>query len=104
MPIKICPRCNKTYVVEEHTIDYIHNCNSGNDAIDNEDIVRTGDWQDNSGSKTIGAQAVMRQGAENSLFGTRAAIEGMDEGDHTARGARASTRRQRKHLEFIKIK
>ncbi len=43
------------------------------------------------------------QGSENTLFGTRAAIEGENNEDRTRRGLRASTRRQRRHIEFIKL-
>lgn len=47
---------------------------------------------------------IMMQGAENNLFGTRGWIEGEDVENRTARGKRASTRRQRQHLSFIKLK
>lgn len=52
--------------------------------------------------ETKGNNAEM-QGSENKLFGTRGWIEGQDVEKVTRRGARASTHRQRKHLEFIKL-
>lgn len=45
----------------------------------------------------------LMQGAENKLWGTRAAIEGETTRDLTDRGAVASTHRQREHLEFIEL-
>jgi len=102
--IKICPRCNERYVVGFDTCDFIHECDSGNLTLDQEDVVVIGNWKDYSGSGTIGSQEVMRQGSENELQGTRAGIEGEDKEDDTPRGNRSSTHRQRQHLEFINIK
>ena len=104
MPIKICPNCNKRFTIGFDTNDFIHECNSGNAAIDNEDVLIIGDWEDFSGSGTIGPQEVMRQGTENKLQGTRAGIEGEDLEDTTRRGARASTHRQRQFLNFLELK
>lgn len=105
MPIKICPHCQQRYTVGFDTCDFEHQCNSGNPAIDNEDVVIIGDWDDGGGvTGTRPAQAVMRAGMENRLQGTRAGLEGEDDGDKTRRGARASTHRQRAYTEFINIK
>ena len=101
MTIKTCPNCNKKYTVSFDTSDYEHQCNSDNNALDQEDVVITGSWKDFSGSVTVPAQQVTMQGAENKLWGTEAGIEGDDLEDHTRRGLRASTRRQRQHFEFI---
>jgi len=100
--IRICPNCNKTYVVDKNSGDYQHRCNSGNDVMDKEDVSVVGNWVDDNGSSgIIGPQQVMRQGAENKLFGTRPDIEGEDLEDHTRLGNRASTHRQRQHFESI---
>lgn len=101
MPIKICPRCNQRYLVGFDVKDFIHTCNSGNLAVDQEDISVIGNWEDFTGTGTKPAQAVLMQGAENKLFGTRAAIEGENLEDQTKRGVSASTHRVRQHLEFI---
>ena len=100
--IKICPHCGERYMIGFDTTDFVHQCNSGNKAIDQEDVVVIGDWEDFSGSEKVPAQQVLRQGAENKLMGTTADIEGDDLEDHTRRGLRASTHRQRQHFEFIK--
>ena len=101
MPIKFCPRCQQRYTFNPETVDFLHECNSGNLTLDQEDVVVIGDWEDYTGSATVGNTFV--QGSENELFGTRADIEGEDLSEHTRRGLRASTRRQRKHIEFINL-
>lgn len=104
MPIKICPHCNERYIIGFDTTDYVHECNSGNEALDQEDVVVTGDWEDFSGSGIEPPQGVMRQGMENELQGTRAGVMGYDKNAITRRGATAATHRQRAHLQFINIK
>lgn len=104
MTIHFCPHCNQRYQVSFDTTDYVHECNSGNDALDQEDVVVVGNWEDYGGSGTIGPQQVMRQGAANELQGTRAGIMGADKEELTRRGVRQSTHRQRQHLQFINLK
>jgi len=103
MPTKICPNCNQRYIVGFDCTDFIHKCNSGNTSIDQEDVVKIGNWEDYTGSGIIPKQAVMRQGNINELQGTRAGIEGEDKEELTRRGARKSTHRQRQKFEFINI-
>ena len=102
MPTKICPHCNKRYIADAHTIDFNHECNSGNPALDQEDVVVIGDWSDYAGDGV--GQNVLTQGAENVLFGTRADIEGKDDENKTRRGLRSSTHRQRQHIQHIELK
>ena len=104
MSLHICPRCNQRYIVDNNVGDYIHNCNSGNLALDQEDITIIGNWEDYDGIGTKPAQAVLMQGVENQLQGTRAEIEGENKEGVTRRGQRASTHRQRQHLQFIDLK
>ena len=101
MSIHVCPRCNMRFLVEGNVIDFEHFCNSGNAAIDNEDVLKVDNWVDYTGSGTVNNTNTL--GTENKLFGTRADIEGEDVEDVTKRGARASTHRIRQHLEFIQI-
>ena len=98
---KICPRCNKRYIVDPNCDDFQHICNSDNPTLDNEDVVVVGDWEDYTGSGV--KNNPLTQGTENTVFGTRAAIEGEDEENKTRRGLRASTRRQRQHIQFINL-
>lgn len=105
MAIHICPNCNKRYTVGWGVTDYVHECNNGNPAIDQEDVVVVGEWVDYTGSSDgISAQEVMRQGMVNELQGAKANIEyGDDKEDETPRGVRTSTHRQRQHLEYINL-
>jgi len=100
--ITICPRCNRRIIVEGDTTDFIHECNSGVVAIDQEDVLKIGNWKDYTGTGNV-SNALM-QGAENKLFGTRAQLEGEDLDPLTARGKSSSTHRVRQHLEFIELK
>ena len=104
MPIFYCPNCDTRITVGFDVIDYIHTCDSGNPAIDQEDVVVTGNWEDYTGTGSISPQEVMRQGLANELQGRRAGIMGEDKEDLTRRGVRQSTHRQRQHLEFINLK
>lgn len=104
MAIFFCPRCNTRIVVGFDATDVVHECDSGNDVLDQEDVVVIGDWEDYTGSGTIGPQEVMRQGMANELQGTRAGVEGANKNEKTRRGVTAVTHRQRQHLEFINIK
>lgn len=104
MTVGFCPNCNQRYVISFDTIDFVHECNSGNDAIDQEDVFVIGDWVDYTGSDSIAPQEVLRQGAHNELQGRRAGIQGADKEDLTRRGRRASTHRQRQRLFFINFK
>ncbi len=97
-----CPRCQRRIIFDNQTKDFEHECNSGNPTLDNEDVVVMGDWTDYTGSGF--GQNVNTQGAENILWGSRAWIEGGDNEERTRRGAKASTHRQRQHLEFIHLK
>lgn len=99
MVIKICPRCERRYLVNSDCDDFIHECNSGNSVLDNEDIKIIGSWEDYTGSG-VGQNPNM-QGIANELFGTRAALEGAKFGGVTKRGAKKQLIRSRQHLEFI---
>jgi len=102
LTIKICPHCNERYVVDWNITDYVHECNSGNNTLDQEDVVVVGNWEDYSGNGEIGAQEVLMQGNENQLQGKDSQIkENKDKENLTRRGVRASTRRQRQHYEYI---
>lgn len=106
MTIKFCPNCNRRIITDKFNTDFIHDCSQEPDvseAIKQEDIVVIGNWEDFSGSGTKAPQEVMRQGAINEFLGKRAGIYGEDKEEETKRGARASTHRQRAHLEYIKF-
>lgn len=99
--IKECPHCHERYMIGFDCKDFIHRCNSGNEALDQDDVVVIGDWEDFSGSGTKPKSSAMLQGSENALFGTDGQIQGVDIGDFTIRGNRESTHRQRQHYEYV---
>ena len=100
--IKICPNCNKRFIVENGTTDFVHECNSGIDAVDNEDVLVVGDWVDYTGSGT--ETNVLLQGSTNKFWGTTAQLEGEDLEKLTPRGKSAELFRTRKHLHYINLK
>ena len=103
MSIHYCPNCNQRFTVGFDCTDFVHECDSGNAALDNEDVTVIGEWEDYSGSGKKNPQEVLRQGLANELQGTKAGIEGEDKEAETRRGVRTSTHRQRQHLQFINI-
>ena len=102
---EICPRCNRVYVREEFNTDFIHQCDSGIEALDNEDIVVVGDYETVGGTTTISAstKSQMMKSTVNKLFGTKASVYGdaEDVEDRTTRGKRKSTHATRQHFEYI---
>ena len=104
MSMHLCPNCGQRYSVGFDCTDYVHECNSGNNAIDQEDVLVVGDWEDYSGSGSKPAQMVLMQGVTNELWGTRSVIIGKDKNAETRRGVTAATHRQRQHEEFIDLK
>lgn len=100
MVVKICQRCQQAYVVESHIGDYVHICSSGNDTLDNEDVLITGDWEDYTGSADVPDGGVLVQAQANKLWGTRGAIDGDDTKTLTSRGNVAGNHRTRQHLAY----
>ena len=103
MAITICPRCQQRVLHEEFCEDIEHNCNSGSEVLDQEDVVVVGSWDDYTGSGTV-LNGVNMQGLVNELQGSRAGLEGEDLDKLTVRGVSANTHRQRQHVEFIDLK
>src|SRR3990167_1549025 len=97
----ICPRCQERYARQPHSGDYVHQCNSGNETLDNEDVVLIGTWEDYTGSETVSTSQVQVAGTVNELQGTRAGIEGENFDQVTVRGNRKSTHRSRRHEEYV---
>jgi hypothetical protein len=101
MTIHICPRCQKRYAAQSETVDYIHECDSGNATLDQEDVFVIGNWEDYTGNGTRPKQEVMLAGVSNEA-GPGARAEGEDIDKLTNRGYVANTHRQRRHLQYIK--
>ena len=98
MVVDWCPHCNQRIVYMPRIGDYVHQCNSGNPTIDNEDIVHfhsTFQNRDGSISQGKGPTEAMWSGVVNNVQGSLAGIEGEDIEDLTVRGNRESTHRTR---------
>ena len=102
MVIAICPRCGQRYSHQSYDTDYVHNCSSGRAQIDNEDVFKIGDYEDEVTGQTVKVPNAMMQGAASKAGGLIAGIENID--SYTTRGNRASTHRQRKHYQYVKLK
>ena len=98
----ICPNCNMRVLMSPDNDDTEHECNSGNDTVDQEDVPVIGDWDDYSGSGR--APLANMQGIENRQQMSRGGIEGEDVDPVTARGFNKSTHRQRQYIEVINRK
>ena len=102
--IKICPQCNQRYSVQPYDIDFVHECNSQNETLDKEDVLRLGNYVNDAGSTVI-VTNTLRQGEGNKLIGTRAWIEGDDPPKElTSRGANKETHFTRQRNTYIDLK
>ncbi len=104
MTISICRVCNSRFIHEADCTDYVHECNSGNATLDNEDVLVMGSWKDYTGSADVQGSHVQVAGIGNTLQGTRAGIEGVDKDPTTVRGNNALIYRARQRLTYKKLK
>jgi len=107
MVIRICPHCQTRYNIDKNCTDYVHQCNSGKNVLDQEDVVIISTQVEEFGAtintgKLVGD--ITKQGIGNEIAGTRGAIEGEDVDKETIRGNNSAITRQRQHYEYIKIK
>jgi len=106
MVVKVCPRCQQNYTCDEHNTDYVHDCGNNTEAslaLRQEDVKVIGNWQDYTGSGTAPPSQLQTAGAENKLWGTRAALEGAKTHDLSERGKIKTVYRQRDHEEYIDL-
>jgi hypothetical protein len=91
LPIVICPHCSQRVSYQEYDCDVVHECNSGNDALDKDSLVeiRNANWNLN--------------GVSNELAGT-VANTGENVDKDNALGDRSSTHYLRAHSEYIRVK
>jgi general stress protein 26 len=101
--IHICPRCNQRFVVSPCNIDYVHECNSGSDVLDQEDVLVVGTYTENGVTTSAMAGDVAHAGATNKLWGSRAAIEGNVLQELTSRGNAKIIYRQRQKEQYIEV-
>lgn len=95
----ICPRCNQRALRTQYTGDFQHVC-FGEEVLQNESVLVIGKWQDYTGSDA-NVQNALLQGQDNTLFGTRAWIEGQKFQNRDSRGYPVDRFRSRQHIESI---
>jgi len=102
MVIRICPRCQRRYTYTLHSGDYVHQCNSGDTTLDQEDVLVIGDWEDFTGSAEIAPQIISHADLGNEVQFEEAGIRGADFNDDLSdRGKNIRLYRQRQHFEHI---
>ena len=91
MAMGICPNCKETFCYNEYDTDYVHQCNSGNNSVDEEDFL------------VINKPNSNLQGLANT-----APIIAKIEGGHTTTkndlGHTKATHDTRQHYEYITLK
>lgn len=97
--LEICPRCQNRFLRAPYSGDFEHIC-FGQEVLQNESVIVIGKWQDYTGSDANVQNALM-QGTENTLFGTRAWIEGDKFQNRDSRGFPVDRFRSRQHIESI---
>jgi len=83
-----CPNCNQIYTIQPHSGDFVHQCNSGDSSLDQEDFINLEmkNWN--------------MRGIENGID-QQGKIEKEREGNYTDRGLNVSVFQQRQHFEHI---
>lgn len=84
----------------------VHECHSGNDAIDKEQVPVVGPWEDYTGSADVNSRnQQMWAGAANKFWGTKAGVLGAELGNLNLFGGDANTtrlRQKRIYIDFTK--
>lgn len=105
MVVETCPRCQQHYNRDKFNTDFVHECNSNNLILDQEDVLVIGNWEDYTGTGEVNKSQTQVAGLINRLEGTEAFYQDCERlGEFTVRGAKAGTKRQRQHLEYIDLK
>ena len=105
MAIIFCNNCGERILIMEHVGDYVHECNSGIESIDNEDILHHHVQFTEFGVTTEGKKPfeANMSGMDNKLAGTDAALEGQKVHDLTSRGNPKSLYRTRQRYQYIEL-
>jgi len=90
MVIHLCDNCNQRFSAQSYDSDYVHECNSGNAAIDNEDLpnLDNPNWHLQGYGSKVGGQ----------LYGTGE----LNVDSYTARGNRLETHKTRQYFHYNK--
>ena len=79
--------------------DYVHMCDSKVSALDNESVLKTGNWEDYTGSGTVPNANL--QGKGSKAGGKMTGILNVD--TMNVHGKRKALHRTRQHLEYIEV-
>ncbi len=101
MPIKYCPNCNQPILVDEHTGDFMHQCDSNNDVLDKEDEIVIGDSETDLNTNLN--YPLLNKPVANILQGTRAGNEGAKNYERTDRGNKKAINREKQHTEYMEF-
>lgn len=103
MVVFFCEICNQRVVSMPNVGDYVHQCNSGIPAIDNEDVLHFHtSFSDRGGpvQKGKGPTAAMWSGVVNMTQASLAGLMGEDVEELSNRGNKISMYRQRKKFAY----
>jgi len=105
MTIRRCPRCNQNFLYSEFGGgDVIHDCNSGNETLDNEDVKAIGNFTDPDGSTGSISKHNVQLVPDNRLqFSPGFIMDRQFVGEFTGKGNKKVINRTRKHFEYIKV-
>jgi len=84
--------------------DFVHECDSGNDVLDEEDVVIVSTEVEEFGETVSTGKLkgdILHQGGAAKNFGRKSWIEGEDVDDKTVRGNDAETTRSRQYYHYI---
>jgi len=101
-----CPRCQTRLIASSHIGDMVHECASGNETLDNEDVVSFHTQVEEFNSTInprLGPAEAMRAGIANKFMGTRAGLEGANVEEFTSRGKSTQVFRTRQFYKYIKL-
>lgn len=104
MPVAFCPRCQRRYSHYKWDTDFVHQCDSGKEALDEEDVLVIGDYISEITGNSVSVGNANLQGTANKVQFMRAGIEGEHIDNKTPRGNNEQTHRQKQHYEYIKLR
>ena len=99
----IVDRFAQRIVTAKHVGDIVYDSNTGDDIIDQEDILVIGDWSDFTGSAVVSTTAQTSLPLPNELHGTLADLQGAKVTNLTDRGKTSSLYRQRRIKRYMKL-
>ena len=103
MPTKHCPQCGARIQSARMNTDIVHECDTGDPVLDEEDVLVLGSWEDYTGSGTIVGNVLYSRGLGDELLGTNAHVDGARDEQRTDRGRRAGLYRQRQRSSYFEF-